>query len=382
MKKQICILTKSYKHGGYCVAGVDIETKEWIRLVNSDNPNADEIREEQMFLNGRKIDCLDVLEYDFIKSIPNSCQTENWLLNKTISPKFIKSISLEELADIIKLEKEEFFICNKSNLLTPSEILGVARSLYVFNVKNLEIIAAAHQNFDVIRYKYKCKFTYKNRTYSNISLTDPIYRDVDRNEEVIENALIIASLPCVPYEDGSFYKFVAKIIPVSEEIVKLIEIKSKHDEDIFSDYEILEYILNSINPFTKNMIIGIDMFLRERLKKIADKIRKTTGNKLDNPGKEEKTVNIKGWDVYIDDNGEVLTDMGLLKRLQKVRIKIGDEKNTPYYIIATNKVLVRLATEKPTTREEFINIKGIRDRWFDNNGQAFLQEIKDYLENQ
>ena len=28
MKKQICILTKSYKHGGYCVAGIDMETKD------------------------------------------------------------------------------------------------------------------------------------------------------------------------------------------------------------------------------------------------------------------------------------------------------------------------------------------------------------------
>ena len=122
MKKQICILTKSYKHGGYCVAGVDIETKEWIRLVNSDNPSTDEIRKEQMILNGKVIDCLDVLEYDFIKNVPNSCQTENWLLNNTISPKFIKSISLEELADIVELDKEEFFIYNKSNLLNKEEV--------------------------------------------------------------------------------------------------------------------------------------------------------------------------------------------------------------------------------------------------------------------
>ena len=94
MKKQICILTKSYKHGGYCVAGIDIETKEWIRLVNSDNPNTDDIGKEQLVLNGKIIDCLDVLEYDFIKNIPNLCQTENWLLNNSISPKFIKSISI------------------------------------------------------------------------------------------------------------------------------------------------------------------------------------------------------------------------------------------------------------------------------------------------
>ena len=55
MIKQICILTKSYKHGGYCVAGIDVNNNEWIRLVNSDNPANDEIRKEQMFLNGIRI---------------------------------------------------------------------------------------------------------------------------------------------------------------------------------------------------------------------------------------------------------------------------------------------------------------------------------------
>ena len=81
MKKQICILTKSYKHGGYCVAGVDIETKEWIRLVNSDNPSTDEIRKEQMILNGKVIDCLDVLEYDFIKNVRKLYQIKTFTVD-------------------------------------------------------------------------------------------------------------------------------------------------------------------------------------------------------------------------------------------------------------------------------------------------------------
>ena len=74
-------------------------------MVNSDNPNTDEIRKEQMFLNGKSIECLDVVEYDFIKNIPNSCQTENWLLNTSSKPKYIKSMSIEELANIINIEK-------------------------------------------------------------------------------------------------------------------------------------------------------------------------------------------------------------------------------------------------------------------------------------
>ena len=37
MEKKIIILTKSKKHSGYCVAGIDYETGEWIRLVSSDS---------------------------------------------------------------------------------------------------------------------------------------------------------------------------------------------------------------------------------------------------------------------------------------------------------------------------------------------------------
>ncbi len=93
------------------------------------------------------------------------------------------------------------------------------------------------------------------------------------------------------------------------------------------------------------------------------------------------TIVVEGWEVYINEDGELLTDIKLLKCLQALRKKIGDEKDIPYYCVAWDKVLVQLATKKPTTREEFLAIKGVRDRWFDNNGQAFLQEIKDYIEN-
>lgn len=36
MKKNIIILTKSIKHGGFCVAGIDTDNGEWIRLISSD----------------------------------------------------------------------------------------------------------------------------------------------------------------------------------------------------------------------------------------------------------------------------------------------------------------------------------------------------------
>lgn len=232
MTKQICILTKSYKHGGYCVAGIDINTKEWIRLVNSDNPNTDEIRKEQMFLNGKPIECLDIIEYDFIRNIPNSCQTENWLLNPALKPKFIKSISIEELANFIKIEKDDFFIFNNANLLKSNEISKIKRSLYIFHVQNLKIEASTYESYGEIRFRYKCTFDYKNSHYDNISLTDPIYRDITQDGINLSNALIVASLPCVPYNDDLFYKFVAKIFPIDKQLASYIE--SLNEEKIQS----------------------------------------------------------------------------------------------------------------------------------------------------
>lgn len=218
MIKQICILTKSYKHGGYCVAAIEISTKEWIRLVNSDDPKTDEIRKEQMYLNGKTIDCLDVVEYDFIKNISNSCQTENWLLNTSVKPKYIRTISIEELAKIIKLEKDKCFIFDKAGFLSVNEISNIKRSLYIFHVQNLKIDASTYESYGEIRFRYKCSFDYNNNQYDNISLTDPIYRDLSQNGINISNALVIASLPCIPYTDNLYYKFVAKIIPIDPEI--------------------------------------------------------------------------------------------------------------------------------------------------------------------
>lgn len=219
MIKQICILTKSYKHGGFCVAGIDVATKEWVRIVNSTDPNTDELRKEQLLVDGKVIECLDVIEYDFIQNVPNACQVENWLLNARITPRYIKTLTLEDLVKIIKLDRDNDFILNNANLLNADEIKSISRSLYIYHVKSLKIDATTYESYGEIKFKYKCSFVYNDKLYSNISLTDPIYRDISNDGVNLDNALIITSLPCVPYGDGLYYKFVAKIIPINPELL-------------------------------------------------------------------------------------------------------------------------------------------------------------------
>lgn len=94
----------------------------------------------------------------------------------------------------------------------------------------------------------------------------------------------------------------------------------------------------------------------------------------------KQTCIVDGWSVHISEDGELLTDMELLKRLQALRKRIAEERYIPYYCIASNNVLVELATKKPITRKEFLLISGIKEKWFDNNGEEFLQEIKGHLQ--
>lgn len=93
---------------------------------------------------------------------------------------------------------------------------------------------------------------------------------------------------------------------------------------------------------------------------------------------EARIIEKDGFKVVVDASGNVLTDMELLQKLREVRGKIAKEKNLPAYCITHNNVLALLATDKPTTREEFMAIKGVGARLYEHYGDVFIEAIKRY----
>ena len=89
-----------------------------------------------------------------------------------------------------------------------------------------------------------------------------------------------------------------------------------------------------------------------------------------------------GFMVITDSNGKILTDMTLLSILRSLRYKIAKESGIPAYKIAYNKDLVRLATDKPITTEEFLAIQGIGLQKYEAYGKVFIDTIKRYMNNQ
>lgn len=205
MKKQICILTKSLKDRDYCVAGIDITTGKWIRLVTSKDGGAfpKEILDDKHFKE------LNVLEVEAKEHVPYHVQNENWLIDESTEIKKIGSLSKQQIFNLHPIEKPDMIFDNPKNELERNEIKKLNHSLEMINAKELQFDTSMKGDG---RHHYKVKFQYNEHEY-NLALTDPKYRNEDFDQIRIPSATIIVSIPAIPYgENNLYYKFVAKIL--------------------------------------------------------------------------------------------------------------------------------------------------------------------------
>lgn len=205
MKKQICILTKSIKDHDYCVAGIDITTGKWIRLVTSKDGGAF----PKEMLDDKNFKELNVLEVEVKEHVPYHVQIENWLIDANSEIKKIGNLSKLQVFNLHPIEKPKMIFGTMRNELEKAEIKKLNHSLEIINVKELQLDTSLKGDG---KHHYKVKFQYNGYTY-NLSLTDPKYRNEDFDQIRIPSATIIVSIPAVPYgENDLYYKFVAKIL--------------------------------------------------------------------------------------------------------------------------------------------------------------------------
>ncbi len=205
MKKQIRILTKSLKDRDYFMAGIDITTEKWVRLVTSKEGRAfpKEMLDEKHFKE------LNVLEVEVKQHVRYHVQTENWLIDENAEIKKIGSLSKQQVFNLHPIEKPDMIFNSQKNELERSDIRELDHSLEMVNVKDLQLDTSMKGDG---RHHYKVKFQYNGHEY-NLALTDPKYRNEDFDQIRIPSATIIVSIPAVPYgENDLYYKFVAKIL--------------------------------------------------------------------------------------------------------------------------------------------------------------------------
>lgn len=72
-----------------------------------------------------------------------------------------------------------------------------------------------------------------------------------------------------------------------------------------------------------------------------------------------------------------VTDEGLFEALRALRRTMAEERGVPHYLIFSDASLREMARERPTTREEFLQIKGVGLRKLQELGPRFLACIRE-----
>lgn len=199
MIKDIVILTKSVKLHKYCVAGIEIQTGKWIRLVSYDEESDGALSGEDIkFSNGYQCCPLDVVRVELERAVPKGCQSENYLVSPFKRWVKIGKMSIDEVVSKYHTTKEKWIFGNNASYLS-AEYFNY--SLVLAEVEDLKVYKNECD-------KWKADFRYNLQPYTGISMTDPKYFD----DFSAESAYIVVSMPHKDY-NGHYYKFVAKIFP-------------------------------------------------------------------------------------------------------------------------------------------------------------------------
>jgi hypothetical protein len=77
LRKSIVCLANSYKHGGRCIAGIDLDTGAWIRLGGK-SPDGALIPAEYLLSDGSEPRLLDLIEVELHYALPSAGHPEDW----------------------------------------------------------------------------------------------------------------------------------------------------------------------------------------------------------------------------------------------------------------------------------------------------------------
>ena len=221
--KTIVILAKSYKSGGWCIAGreltVDMQNNTfnisggWIRPVSNNAAKHGALADADCRLaDGAAAKIYDMVEIEFAAHQPDPGQPENFLISgspwnkiNTISPGSIASFN--EIISDIWLDTG-----NSDQVSQLYETAGnIQQSLVMIKPANFQI--RLNNQFNHYKEDYKkdirASFEYNGDQYQNISITDPAIRHLLGNQYPAQGgAEVVTTL-----NDGDNYLLCVSLCP-------------------------------------------------------------------------------------------------------------------------------------------------------------------------
>lgn len=210
---EFLILAISYKYTGLCVAGIDLNTLEFVRIghtINNSNECAP-IALNELNFNGTLLKIRDVIDIDVKKMRVNGCQTENYELININN--YLNELTIEQIENLYLKISKPMYIFHDDNYKIAYNIA---------NNLNYSLLFCKVSNFNTYKLnnKLKCEFNYNGNYYSNISVTDCFttgYPSIFGNgvSYDCDDVYVLVSLPSDEWSknNGSF-KYVSGIIQI------------------------------------------------------------------------------------------------------------------------------------------------------------------------
>ena len=201
MEKKIIILTKSKKHSGYCVAGIDYETGEWIRLVSSDSETEGAVPwEDLQYSNGETLEVYDIIMCRLLRKCGTIVQPENCLYDETVKWEKVGKSNFDEVIKIHGYDSVDYVFENEDTKLPADWRFSGNPSLCLLKVKDASIWV---KTFEDNQYKYM--------SISQIDLLN-YYKNKTDDSYPLGTVTVVFSLTDKYYWNGKYYKVVAQIL--------------------------------------------------------------------------------------------------------------------------------------------------------------------------
>lgn len=170
--RKLVILAESAKFNNFCVAGVDIDTGEWIRPISEKIELEEAVPLEDLkYPDGSQVELLDVAEIKFSdRSANNPIQPENFFYNPKYFWQKVGKVTLQDVIDARGFDFRDKIFFNNERSIFCADVLKFPdrESLLLLPVKNLFISVEEDKNHK----KFFADFDYRGKKFFRFSVGD------------------------------------------------------------------------------------------------------------------------------------------------------------------------------------------------------------------
>lgn len=210
MKTRIVCLANSYKEGGRCVAGIELnKNNEMLPDIKWIRPVCKTMHGEISTMLVQHIKPLDIIKFKITENASDGFQSENVLFDK----KSLRRVGVFDKSKISELciHNLPLLFVNKGKAVPEESIGQLNHSLIFIPTTKFEIIERKYE--DKLNSQIRIKFDY-NQTEYDLPVTDPIFLDKYKKDHLllskIQMVYLTVSLGIL--HEGWHFKLVACIL--------------------------------------------------------------------------------------------------------------------------------------------------------------------------